>query len=466
MKIAEYYENLIYMRKHYWMLLLGLGLFSSCEKVSKLSDDAEIASFSIKNQTEGIILNTEDITISNNIVSIPLDFGRKLFPLTINAEIKFSSTTDKVISVDDIPLNLEEITFNDVYTPQTFYLVSESGVTHLGQIVLKDKPNAEITNFQITEPKEGVSVSIRDNNIRISFENEIDWSNPQTIKAEITHNGQYKAGSDQSPFVFTNSSDKKQITLIADNGDERVWNIQIVPTIENAKFEHWINEGTSNINIDPTPGKGLGWGTANNTFVQGTTPVPYQNGYAAQLQTGIQNLSGLGIGELITAGTIFTGYFKMNISALNNPPLMTYFGIPFIMRPQSISVEAKYEAGPKFQQSEKVGKNSYKIKDIAGVDQGRIWVKLLRWEGSGTLEYHGEPVDGLKVLGEGEMIFDGANTSLRNWKTHTIPIKYDSRYKNLEPTHISIVMTSSRQGDLFIGAKGSTLTVDNVVVNF
>ncbi|MFR4037129.1 MAG: PCMD domain-containing protein [Butyricimonas faecalis] len=27
-------------------------------------------------------------------------------------------------------------------------------------------------------------------------------------------------------------------------------------------------------------------------------------------------------------------------------------------------------------------------------------------------------------------------------------------------------MTSSRQGDLFIGAKGSTLTVDNVVVNY
>ena len=64
------------------------------------------------------------------------------------------------------------------------------------------------------------------------------------------------------------------------------------------------------------------------------------------------------------------------------------------------------------------------------------------------------------------MIFDGADISLRNWKTHTIPVVYDKRYMDLEPTHISIVMTSSRQGDLFIGAKGSTLTVDNVVVNF
>lgn len=454
------------MRKYYGILLLALGLFSSCEKVSKLSDDAEIVSFSITDQTEGIVLNKEGITVSNNVVSIPLDYGRKLFPLTIKANIKFSSTTDKSISVDENPLNLKELTFNNVYTPQSFYLISESGVPHLGQIVLKDKPNADITNFHITNHAEkDVNVSIHDNNIRINFKKDFSW--PVTIEADITHNGEIKAGSAISPFTFSGPYDKKQIILIAkDNQDERVWNIQVVPTIENSNFELWINENTSKVNIDPTPGKGLGWATANNSFVQGTTPVPYQNGYAAQLQTGIQNLSGLGIGELITAGTIFTGYFQINISALSNPPLMTYFGIPFIMRPESISVDAKYEAGVKFQRSEKVGLNSYKLKDTTGVDQGRIWVELLRWEGNGELEYHGDPVDGLKVLGKGEIIFDGANTALRNWNNYTIPIKYDSKYKDLEPTHISIVMTSSRQGDLFIGAKGSTLTVDNVVVNF
>ena len=454
------------MRKYYGILLLALGLFSSCEKVSKLSDDAEIVSFSITDQTEGIVLNKEGITVSNNVVSIPLDYGRKLFPLTIKANIKFSSTTDKAISVDENPLNLKELTFKDVYTPQSFYLISESGVPHLGQIVLKDKPNADITNFHITNHAEkDVNVSIHDNNIRINFKKDFSW--PVTIEADITHNGEIKAGSAISPFTFSGPYDKKQIILIAkDNQDERFWNIQVVPTIENSNFELWINENTSKVNIDPTPGKGLGWATANNSFVQGTTPVPYQNGYAAQLQTGIQNLSGLGIGELITAGTIFTGYFQINISALSNPPLMTYFGIPFIMRPESISVDAKYEAGVKFQRSEKVGLNSYKLKDTTGVDQGRIWVELLRWEGNGELEYHGDPVDGLKVLGKGEIIFDGANTALRNWNNYTIPIKYDSKYKDLEPTHISIVMTSSRQGDLFIGAKGSTLTVDNVVVNF
>ena len=132
------------MRKYYWILLFAVGL-SSCTKVSKLSDTAEIISFTILDQTEGIILNKDEITTTSNVVTIPLDYGRKLFPLTIKADIKFSSTTDDVISVDEEPLNLKEITFKDVYTPQTFYLISESGVPLLGKIILKDKTNADIT---------------------------------------------------------------------------------------------------------------------------------------------------------------------------------------------------------------------------------------------------------------------------------------------------------------------------------
>ena len=270
------------MRKYYWILLFAVGL-SSCTKVSKLSDTAEIVSFTILDQTEGIILNKDDITITNNVVTIPLDYGRKLFPLTIKADIKFSSTTDDAISVNEEPLNLKEITFKDVYTPQTFYLISESRVPSLGKIILKDKANAEITNFNVTNyTEEEVSVTIRDNNIRINFKQDFSW--PVTIKAKIHNNGKIKAGSAESPFTFSGPKDIKQITLIAnDNQDERVWNIQVVPTIENSNFESWVNIGTSKVNIDPTPGKGLGWATANNTFVQGTTPVPYQKGYAAQI---------------------------------------------------------------------------------------------------------------------------------------------------------------------------------------
>ena len=79
------------------------------------------------------------------------------------------------------------------------------------------------------------------------------------------------------------------------------------------------------------------------------------------------------------------------------------------------------------------------------------------------MEYHDRDIPDLTVIGEGDYVLKGSDLSLRDWKNIVIPIKYTS---DLEPTHISIVMTSSNKGDLFIGAKGSTLTVDNLTFKY
>lgn len=454
------------MRNYIILLLFGFIFFFSCTKVDKLSDEANIVSFQITQVTDGVDIDRPNITINNNTVAIPLLYGRKFFPLKLAADIQFSSTTEDIISTDASPLNLKEFTFKDVYSKQNFYLISESGIPHLAEIVLIDNPNAEITGFTIQNHEaDTYIIQFHDNNIRIVFKQNIDW--PITIEPEISITPgatftNYKPGE---PLIFAPFENTKKITLRAEDGDEKTWNIQIVSSIENSDFEKWINVGDPNklINIDPIPGKGLGWATANNSFVAGTTPVPHDNGYAAQLQTGIQNLSSLGLGELITAGSIFTGYFKMNLN-LDELASMTYLGIPFIERPKSISVDAKYIAGSKFQQSVKKNKGGYELTDITGVDEGRIWVEILHYEGEGPLEYHMKDVKGLTVLGKGEIIFKGSDKSLVNWNTYEIPIIYSN--KTLKPTHIVIVMTSSRQGDYFIGAKGSTLTVDNVIINY
>ena len=456
--------------RNYLILIISTGLLflSSCTKVNNLSDEAGIVDFRITKISEGVDLNTNNLVVTDKSVSIPLEFGRKNFPLKITTEIKFSKTTDDVISVDERPLNLQEITFTDVYTPQTFFMISDSGIPHEGRIMLVDKKNAEIEQFKIKGADDkDISVLIRDNNVRIIFKQGVSW--PLQITPEIikTPSADYKDYTVVTPMTFQIPGDVKQLTLIADNGDERLWNIQIVPSIENSDFELWINEGTSSINIDPIPGKGYGWATANNPFVQGTRPVAsYRTEYgkAAEMKTSIQNLDGLGIGNLITAGTIFTGYFKMNVSQLNDPPAMTYFGIPFINRPSSISVDAKYEPGTQLQQSVKEGK--YKLKDLSGFDKGRIWVKLLYWKGEGNIDFHDKDTEDVITLGMGEYIFDGADPSVQNWTKLKIPIIYNKAYTYLEPTHISIVMTSSEKGDYFIGAEGSKLTVDNLTINY
>lgn len=438
-------------------------LLAGCTKVSKLSDDAEIVSFKINSVSEGVELDTDQIVVNNNEVLIPLEYGRKNFPLTITAEIGFSGSTDETISADDQKLNLKEFVFKDVYATKEFYLIAESGTPHLARIKLVDKLNAEITDFDANlDDPDAVLVTMLNNNIRILLKKTLGW--PLTITPTIkkTATAEYLNYQDGDSFTFTSIADnQKQITLLAENGDERVWNIQVVPLIENSDFELWKDEGTKSVNIDPIPGVGLGWATANNYFVQGTKPVAHGLGKAAQMTTELQ---GTFLGDMIASGTIFTGRFEFNLSAVNNPPAMTYFGIPFVSKPRSISVDASYVAGKQLQQSVKESK--YKLYNLTGTDEGRIWVKVLHWAGEGNIDYHEKPVEGLTILGEGELIFDGKNTSFHDWKNYTIPIQYHSAYAHLNATHLAIVMTSSRRGDSFIGAVGSKLTVDNVVVNY
>jgi len=452
--------------RHYttFMFLAGICLLFSCTKVDDLSDQANITSFQILHATTGVELDTHNITIQDNVVAIPLLSGRKHFPLTLSTAIQFSKTTDKVINTDGTLLDPEAFLFPDVYTEQEFYLIAESGMPHLAKIVLVDNPNAEITGFTLKNySSDAVSINIRNNYIRIVFKQNITW--PITLEPEITKTEtaafvDYKPGD---TLVFSSPIDHtRTLTLRAENGDEKEWQVQIVSSIENSDFEQWINTGTSQINIDPIPGQGYGWSTANNTFVSGTTPVPYNGGYAAQIQTSIQDLSAIGLGELITAGTLFTGYFKMNLN-LEDLRSMTYMGIPFAERPSSIGLDAKYVAGSKYQQS--VKKNTtYELTDISGVDEGCIWVEVLHYAKEKELEYHLQEMEGLTIIGRGEFIFQGSDKSLANWKTYTIPIQYSNT--TLQPTHIVIAMTSSRLGDYFIGAQGSTLTVDNVIINY
>ena len=84
------------MRKHYWMLLLGLGLLSSCEKVKDLSDDASVTQFDVISHTP------EDakigrITFDEYAVHVDVLPQDNLFPLTLQTQMRVSSTTDAVL---------------------------------------------------------------------------------------------------------------------------------------------------------------------------------------------------------------------------------------------------------------------------------------------------------------------------------------------------------------------------------
>lgn len=263
---------------------------------------------------------------------------------------------------------------------------------------------------------------------------------------------------------FKNLNDKFSFEILAENGDLKKWNIQLLNKMQlyNSDFELWVDKCPTNmlsLSIDPIPGIGRGWATANNTFVKGTLPVEHLlNGKAAELTTKLITFMPK---NLITAATLFLGKMEMSPLELEIPKKMTKFGIPFTASPIAIRIDAKYEPGETYQQSKKISGTGigakYELENLPGNDEGHIWIELIHWNGSGKLDYSGDPIEGVHVLARGEHIFKGKT----EWQQLRINLDRKSDFDKYKPTHFVVVMTSSLNGHLFAGAIGSKLCVDN-----
>ena len=318
------------MRKYYWILLFAVGLLSSCEKVKDLSDDASIERFEITSYTP-TTAELGEIYRNDKSIIIPVVPEDNLFPLTLQTVLETSSTTHKVLGNY---VKGQDIVFNGGESTINFFLIAESGFVHPYSISLEAMDTgADILQFKF-EDSEKMTITINpwSKIVNISV---LDPGFPVTIKPTIrlSEDATFEGYTEGEELTFQSFEDIKEITVVsADRQTRRTWKIQFgaLLQIPNSDFESWGKFGNDiNLNeetIDPVPGYGKGWATANNYFVQGTRPVEHNGGYAAKMTTNEQNA--LIFGKLIAAGSMYTGCFKFDVGALNDPRSMTHFGIP------------------------------------------------------------------------------------------------------------------------------------------
>jgi len=226
--------------------------------------------------------------------------------------------------------------------------------------------------------------------------------------------------------------------------------------IPDSGFEDWYTAVGMNGASFPEPGlaeDNTAWATANmgtSTFgVYCTTPVTGSGNTVANIVTGQTSL------VPVTAGTLFNGRFDVNgaISHPTDPKEATDFGIPFCLRPVSISFRYTYQPGSHYVQATLNNPSNifggFTVTDIAGSDMFTAYAVLERRTGTTTVE-----------IARAEMVSGTLQTTM---KDVTIPFTYTSTSK---PTHIYVVFSSSKDGDLWKGAVGSALAVDDVVLNY
>lgn len=414
---------------------------------------------------------------SERTVNVPI-LSNGAFPLFINgcsASLSSGATTT-------LPSSLSFSSINDT----VFFTVTKESLSEKWGLVLTNNYTPKSSQNEVLDFISGIpsggylftskyleSGSSRITLITDSYDNMRKLIISPVIK--VSPNARIEGTVSGAPIILSPENDF-QFSVIAENGNERLWNVKLIvaPQIENSNFETWGPHPLfSTIPLTISPSDGSGWNSSNNPSVQGLSRVSgYNSPYAAKLQTQLSVINFANIVRVtsLASGGLFLGKFKYSILAQDvyHPQNMTKFGIPFTGKtiPIAFSLNYKYSKGtnliktvPKFSSI-----NIPAFEDpaaVEGSDKAIVWVELWHHSGAEEFDIQKEPIS--NKIARGEFII---SENASDWNFSLTDIKTVSGAQNLTPTHIVVTMSSSRDGDLFTGADGSILVVDNFKLHY
>lgn len=210
------------------------------------------------------------------------------------------------------------------------------------------------------------------------------------------------------------------------------------------------------------PGFSLANGSATATEYPTAIVPGGKSGNCLQLITQSAGSFGKMAGMPIAPGNLFLGMFNVS-SALKAPLTATRFGIPFRKTPKTIRGYYKFKSGE--QMTDENGDV------ISGKDNFNIY----------ALFYENTDENGNQVVVDGTNSNDSpylvlygkidGQTETENWTEFSFDMQ-PMNGKKIDPERLrkfgynfSIIFSSSLQGDIFTGAVGSTLLIDEVDID-
>lgn len=271
---------------------------------------------------------------------------------------------------------------------------------------------------------------------------------------------------DPLPSVVRDFRTDVVYTVTAESGVAAQYTVRVTQAspevqLENSDLDAWHSVGKYS---EPGASSATIWATGNagvaTLGAANVTPFESSPGdTGVKLET--RDLGNLGqlVGQRMGSGSFFTGMFKLNIS---DPLSSAQFGVPFTARPVSWSVDLAYQPGTPY-----LSGKGQPITDRT--DSADVYLVL-----------EDRSIEPWRRVATGWIRIGNV---IANLTTKTIPLIYGElpqgtpsymlprngqTYAPLgtRPTHISVVFASSCRGDLFEGGVGSTLMINNIVLNY
>lgn len=218
----------------------------------------------------------------------------------------------------------------------------------------------------------------------------------------------------------------------------------------------------------------LDWASGNEGFAwtgSGGSPDQYpttqinegRNGKCLKLETLLTGPLGNMVNKPLAAGNIFIGKFNLGV-AISRPLEATLFGTPFNFKPTRLVGYYQYKAGPRFYQN---GEYTDK-KDIFNI----YAIFYERTDDISMIDGHIARNNYAHENMVAAAVIDDPHETT-GWERFELDFNYARYGKTIDPDklkagkyNISIIFASSKDGDIFEGAPGSTLLIDDVELEY
>jgi len=211
-----------------WITLLCVT--ATCDKVKEFDDEATISAVKIEAKTHAVVLGTPQI--DKDEVTIPLIFGKYLFPIEVRVNIETEQKIDKILGFEaDNTLIFESLT--DINRVD---LVALSGVVHSYIFRLQEVPKregADIEKFEILSwsPEQFLFARTPYYDIINGFVEIIGISDcfPFTIIPVITlsDGAQMPQNVMETHFTFHTYDTQIPLRVTAESGKVRDWHVKM-----------------------------------------------------------------------------------------------------------------------------------------------------------------------------------------------------------------------------------------------
>ena len=357
--------------------------------------------------------------------------------------------------------------------------------------IRKEPLNAECDITAVTLPDDQLNRSpiIENNRITLIVKNHV---NVTELAPEFT----LTPGATISPASGTvlDFTEPQNYTVTSEDGEwhktymvtvQRNTSINLSYSFENVRIAK-TNQGGSydefyDVSVDETTQHRdtMFWASGNPGFAltNGTAgPDSYptfrsDNGYkgkCVEMVTRSTGPWGAMVKKPLAAGNLFIGKFNVTI-AVATPLKATQFGTPFFSVPRFFSGYYSYTPGEVYEKMDETGK----LVPVTGkTDECNIYAVF--YETTPDMEW----LDGENVMAEDNpnivavaRLDDNERGDTGGWRKFEIPFSF-RKGKEIDPEklenghyNITVVMSSSIDGDFFSGAIGSRLLVDEITIS-